>query len=162
MTEQRGNSRKPRAFRLDEVTSEPPRRGNESPGKPATKPTKMARKPQAIRNTAILTPIPDEAALTEYAGQSIAPDDLTPPPAKPMNGGFSWGRWVIGALGGLMTLGIGLYIDQLVRDLFAANTILGSIALGLTLVLIIALIALSIENCGNFAPAQDRKTARRR
>ena len=57
--------------------------------------------------------------------------------------GLRWSRILLAALGGLITLGIGLAIDNLIENLFARNDALGWFAVGLAGLGVIALIALA-------------------
>ena len=59
--------------------------------------------------------------------------------------GLRWSRFFIAALGGLLTLAIGVAIDNLIRDLFARNDALGWLAVGLAAIAVIALLALAIR-----------------
>lgn len=135
--------RKPRVIRLDETTEKPAKK---SAPKPPPKRSKNGRKPRAQKDLAILTPVPDEAAQAPTGGDdaSVA-DALTPPPAAKSKHRFSFAKWLLLALGGLVSLGVGLTIDQLVRELFERNTWLGWAAAGLTLVLVLAAIGIVIR-----------------
>ncbi len=55
---------------------------------------------------------------------------------------FSWGGLFWSALGGLVSLGIGLWITRLVDDLFARAPALGAVGLGLAGLIILALLVL--------------------
>ncbi|SDB41404.1 YcjF family protein [Bauldia litoralis] len=57
--------------------------------------------------------------------------------------GIRWSRWFFAALGGLVTLGIGLAIDTLIRDLFARYDALGWVAVALAALAALALLALA-------------------
>ncbi|WP_181707469.1 YcjF family protein [Chthonobacter rhizosphaerae] len=60
------------------------------------------------------------------------PEDVgIPGPPVPKRKSFGWGKVFWGALGALISLAVGLWVDQLVRDLFARNDLLGWVALGL-------------------------------
>jgi putative membrane protein len=71
-------------------------------------------------------------------------------PLRPVRSGFRWGTLFWTGLGGLVLLGTGLGVTQLVRDLFAINDGLGFLGLGfaaqvsITLIAIIAREALSL------------------
>lgn len=70
-------------------------------------------------------------------------DDDRPPavtiPKRPRR----WSRILLAALGGLLTLAIGLAIDNLIRDLFARTDWLGWLAVALTALAVLALIVLA-------------------
>jgi len=59
--------------------------------------------------------------------------------------GIRWSRYLLAALGGLITLGIGLAIDNLISDLFSRNDALGWLAVGLAAVAVLALFALAVR-----------------
>ena len=63
-------------------------------------------------------------------------------PLRPVRTGFRWGRLFWTGLGGLVLLGTGLGVTQLVRDLFAINDGLGFLGLGFATLVSIALIAI--------------------
>lgn len=63
-------------------------------------------------------------------------------PLRPVRSGFRWGTLFWTGLGGLVLLGTGLGVTQLVRDLFAINDGLGFVGLGFAALLSIALIAI--------------------
>jgi putative membrane protein len=56
---------------------------------------------------------------------------------------LSWGGLFWSALGGLVSLGIGLWVTKLVDDLFARSATFGSIGLGLAALAVLALLVLS-------------------
>ena len=100
---------RPRAFRLDD-----PRL---TLGEAASPPLEI--EPQADAFDADQIP-PDEAAIEEAQRQSL------------LRGKFlSWGALFWSALGGLVTLAFGLWINQLIEGLFARAASLGWLALGL-------------------------------
>jgi putative membrane protein len=107
------NQRKPAAFRLDDphviVAA-----GDES-------------RPQAGRGTVLVTPEPDAAAL---------PVPLSPRKAKRR---LPWGSLFWSALGGLVTLGLGLAVTRLIEDLFARSQAFGFLALALAVLAALAL-----------------------
>ncbi|WPO40907.1 TIGR01620 family protein [Tardiphaga sp. 42S5] len=63
-------------------------------------------------------------------------------PLRPVRSGFRWGTLFWTGLGGLVLLGTGLGVTQLVRDLFAINDGLGFLGLGFAALVSIALIAI--------------------
>ncbi|WNV11256.1 TIGR01620 family protein [Tardiphaga sp. 709] len=63
-------------------------------------------------------------------------------PLRPVRTGFRWGTLFWTGLGGLVLLGTGLGVTQLVRDLFAINDGLGFLGLGFAALVSIALIAI--------------------
>ncbi|KAA2236295.1 YcjF family protein [Salinarimonas soli] len=107
-------TQRPRAFRLDhpDVVT----------GAPDVEPA---------RGQVVVTPEPDE--IVEAA-------DGTPVPMGERRG-FPWLGVFFSALGALLSLGIGLAVDALVRDLFALYPGLGWVALGLVGAALVALLA---------------------
>jgi putative membrane protein len=104
--------RKPAAFRLDDphvVVA-----GDET-------------RPQAGRGTVLVTPEPEAAAL---------PVPLTP---RRVRRRLPWFSLFWSALGGLVTLGLGLAVTRLIEDLFARSQALGALALALALLAALAL-----------------------
>lgn len=107
--------RKPAAFPMEPQAPLPPSAIVESAG----------RRPRAIdRNEAVVTP--DEIDVFD------APlDDVPPPPTAP--GRRSWlGAIFISALGALVSLAVGLWLESLIRELFSRADWLGWLAVGLT------------------------------
>jgi putative membrane protein len=82
-------------------------------------------------------PPPDAAVIVEEL-----PADEEPLPLPVRRKRFSWSRLFFGAVAGIVSLAIGLWLDQLVRDLFAREDWLGWLAL--TLVAIAGLAAAAI------------------
>jgi putative membrane protein len=66
-------------------------------------------------------------------------------PLRPVRSGFRWGTLFWIGLGGLVLLGTGLGVTQLVRDLFSVNDALGFLGLGFAALLSIALIAIIVR-----------------
>ena len=126
------HDRSPRAIRLDALTQ---------PGEAKTQARKSAKKPpepRAIRDLPLLEPVPDEAANGLVA-------ELAPPPPPPRRKGFSWATLLLAALGGIVSLAIGLAVDQLIRDLFERNTWLGYVAAALAALAVLAALALTLR-----------------
>ena len=110
-------SRKPRAFAIGETKA-----------KPKTKTAKKtaAKKPKAVAISKVkLDPVAPEAAAR-------IGENLTPPPPTPQLRRFGWGSLFLASVTLLISLGIGLAIDQLIRDLFERHDWLGWAAAGLT------------------------------
>lgn len=94
------------------------------------------RKPQAFRLDGpgvVLADANDERAFTRGGSIQITPE-IEPPPVLPATidaalpperKGFGWGTLFWGALGGLVSLGVGLAVTRLIEDLFARSTSLG-------------------------------------
>jgi len=104
--------RKPAAFRLDDphvVVADA-----------------EAERPRAARGTVLVTPEPDATAL---------PVPLPPKRRRRL----PWGSMFWSALGGLVTLGLGLAVTRLIEDLFARSQAFGFLALALAILAGLAL-----------------------
>jgi putative membrane protein len=117
--------------------------------KSKAKPAK--RKPKSFDDRVDLREIPDEAAQRVGPDPSSREDlaaELTPPPPpalKASKGQFGWGRLFWIALVGLVTLSIGLWVDELITALFARNDWLGWLATGIVGLLALASFALTLR-----------------
>jgi len=117
--------RKPRAIDIGDIALQPGVK-------------EKSRKPRSSTRLSKLEPVPDDAA------QGIE-ESLTPPPAKPVKRGFSWASLLLAALGGLVSLGVGLAVDQLIRDLFERTTWLGWLAAALAALAVVAALAITLR-----------------
>ncbi|MEN3792023.1 TIGR01620 family protein [Fulvimarina sp. MAC3] len=123
-------SRRPQSFRLPDDSREQRTRtrDEERPG----------RAPRAINQIEMLEYEPDEAIDEDLA-------ETMPPVATRTRKRFSFGKIAVGALGALISLGIGLWIDSLVRDLFARYDWLGWTALAAAGLFVLAVIGIVIR-----------------
>ncbi|MBX9710598.1 MAG: YcjF family protein [Xanthobacteraceae bacterium] len=112
---ERPHHRKPTAFKLDD-----PRVIVKDAGDDTS---------HAVRGRIHVAPEPDSALLP-------VPVEA---PAMPPRKGLGWGLLFWGALGGLIVLGLGLGIANLVEDLFIRSQGLGFVGLGFAVLAIIAL-----------------------
>jgi putative membrane protein len=110
-------TRKPRAFRLDDPDV-------------VTVPHGDAEPPTLSRG----------AVVTEEPLEAIEAADGTPVPMGRRRA--PWVGILLSALGGLLTLAIGLGLERLIADLFAAAPWLGWVALGLAAVALLAFLAI--------------------
>ena len=124
-------SRKPRIVNLAE---EKPPKVSRKKAKPQSG-ENNTRKPRAQKNLSKVKMQPEQQDFQ-------LPDELQLPPLKNQPSGYSWGGLFLAALGGLLSLGIGLAIDQLIRELFARQSWLGWVAAVLTFVLVIGACAI--------------------
>lgn len=111
--------RRPAAFSLDELNLL----------SAEERPAANARSPSLVGDPDPFAPTPDE----EIAA--------APPPARR----WHWSRLLVAALGGLITLAIGLAIDNLIRDLFARTDWLGWLGAVLAALAVLALVAIAIR-----------------
>lgn len=86
-------------------------------------------------------PPPDAAVVVEELPADDEP--LPPPPVRQRR--FSWSRLLLGAVAGIVSLAVGLWLDQLVRELFAREDWLGWLALALVAVAGIAAVAIVLR-----------------
>ncbi|EJN03836.1 TIGR01620 family protein [Phyllobacterium sp. YR531] len=129
--------RKPASFRVDQPVADEPARIAE----PAPAPQ---RRPTAIKDIAVVTPAAvDVFDLDPEAANEL--DALTPPPALANKKRFSFASVFTGALGILVSLALGLWADNLIRTLFERAPWLGWVALGVTILGALALIAIVIR-----------------
>ena len=146
-------ARAPRTFDLDGLTTsgaEDDIGKSQTRAKAKAKPAKAktARKPRVVHQAAVMKPVPDEAAQrtdpVPLAVEQMAAD-LTPPPPLKTKRRWSWSRLFLAALAGLASLAIGIWVDQLIRDLFARQDWLGWLAVSFTALLVLAALAIVLR-----------------
>ncbi len=120
--------RAPRAFRIDgDQIIEDDRAPDDATTEGATSEAPRPRKTSA---RIIPEPLPSDENL---------PAPLPPRPTR------RWGRWLAIGLGGLISLGIGLAVDRLVRDLFDRFEWLGWAGIAFAAIAVLAVLALVIR-----------------
>ncbi|WP_432347999.1 TIGR01620 family protein [Shinella yambaruensis] len=135
--------RKPAAFSLPAGSPQPPER---------TRP----RAPAAFDDAVTLTPDAEDPFIATTADLP----DLTPPVATPRKRRLTLGRIALGALGLLVSLAIGLWVDALIRDLFSRNDWLGYLAVAAAAIAVLAvfgLVARELIGLRRLAAVQDLK-----
>lgn len=139
-------SRQPRAFSLDNLEDEAAgKEKRKSTGKKAApKKTAVRRKPKVVEQPSTLVLQPDELAQRIDDDHQVL-DELTPPPPPVQKKRFRWARLFWLALGGLVSLAVGLWVDQLIRDLFSRQDWLGWLAVGLAGLLGLAALVLVVR-----------------
>ena len=110
------NKPRPRAFRLDEVRPEDPR---------------LAIEPQPDAFEIETAIAPEEAAIAAAQKRGVM-----------ARRGLSWGGLFWSALGALMSLAVGVWIQGLIEGFFARSAALGWIGVGLLALVAVALLAL--------------------
>ncbi|MEO3999829.1 TIGR01620 family protein [Mesorhizobium sp. CAU 1732] len=121
--------RKPAAFRIE------PERKPEPPA-PRLAETETPRRPRALKpETAIV--VPAEIDVFDEPEVAIA----EPPPATPRRRS-KLGAIFLGALGILVSLAVGLWVDALIRDLFSRADWLGWLAAGVATVAALAFVVI--------------------
>lgn len=126
--------RKPASFRITDRQDEKP--GKKEAGRAAPRKPRVITEPAQV---AISTPEEDPFAL---------PDPVTAPPpdAAPLKRRRSFlARLFLGAAGALVSLGIGLWVDRLIRDLFSRADWLGWLAAGLAVIAGLSLLAIILR-----------------
>ncbi|MCC2113801.1 MAG: TIGR01620 family protein, partial [Hyphomicrobiales bacterium] len=73
----------------------------------------------------------------------VAVETSLPAPAKKTH--WRWASLFFAGLGGLVSLGIGLMVDQLIRDLFARTDWLGWIGIGLVVLVVVGAGAIALK-----------------
>ena len=105
------------------------------------------RKPAAFRldqpDVAVIKPGDRPAGGARVVvEEAIEPAGVAPEAAVPERTGIRWGRLLAGALSALVTLAIGLWIDDLVQALFARQDWLGWTALALVALVVLSFLAI--------------------
>ena len=114
---------RPRAFRLDPA----------EPAPPGVPPVRIEEIPDFYAEEALAARLPAAEAAIETAQRR----------GMAARGFLSWGGLFWSALGGLITLALGLWVDRLVEDLFARTPVLGTVALVLAGLAVLALLVLA-------------------
>jgi putative membrane protein len=121
--------RKPAAFSLPaDATAQQPER---------IKP----RPPASFDDAVTLTPDADDP----FIATTTDLPELAPPVATPRPRRITLGRIAFGALGLLVSLAIGLWVDALIRDLFSRNDWLGYLAIGAAATAVLAVLGLVLR-----------------
>ncbi|MCV0424022.1 MAG: YcjF family protein [Roseibium sp.] len=116
------------------------------PNKPSgRKPTAFRLDDTKVRMTDDETRIPvaDEALVTQAFYDEDEP--RLPRAASTPKAGFSFGKWLMIGLSGLVSLAIGLAVDSLIRDLFARTDWLGWFGVALAALAALGLLGLVIR-----------------
>ena len=109
--------------------------------RPVARPTAQANTPtDAVRAPRAFTP--ERAEIVEVAFEPEAEPELIAPPPRRM-GWLGRLAWTTGGI--LVSAGLGLAADRLIRDLFATNEWLGRLGLGVLGAFLLAVIALAIR-----------------
>ncbi|MFS8147778.1 YcjF family protein [Rhizobium sp. BR 249] len=122
--------RPPAAFTYEEETAEPRENGRGPQAR---------RKPESFSENIVVTADEDDPFLNPDKDLSAVPV------ATPLKRRTSFGKIAAGAFGILLSLGIGLWTDRLIRDLFTRADWLGYVALGVLAIGILAVLALVIR-----------------
>lgn len=117
-------TRKPMAFNLDPL-----------PGAKPEQPSKTATRPPRQLAPAVVTPSEIDAFAAEMEQAAPVPATVTP-----RRRGFA--GWLFAGLGVLLSLAVGLWTDQLIRDLFARADWLGWTAIAAAAMALLAFLAI--------------------
>jgi putative membrane protein len=127
------SDRKPAAFRLP---PEPAAAQEDRTDAPAEH-----RRPRAVKSASLPVVMPAEDDF--FAMEELGAGD--PPPALPPRRRSGLGAIFLGAFGLLVSLGIGLWTDRLIRDLFGRSDWLGWLATGLAATALLSLLAILLR-----------------
>ena len=132
------SDRKPAAFRLP---AEPVERLEDVSEERRAETPAAHRRPRAVKTASlpVITPAEEDFFALEETGAG------DPPPALPPRRRSRLGAIFLGALGLLVSLGIGLWTDRLVRDLFSRSDWLGWLAFALAGIALVALLAIVLR-----------------
>lgn len=123
--------RKPASFRIEPAAA---------PAAKTVTPEREQRKPRAMAvDAAIVTPAEIDVFDAIDAAAAV------PPPATPPKRRSHFGAIFFGAAGILVSLGIGLWTDSLIRDLFTRSDWLGWLAVGAAGVAAMALLVILVR-----------------
>ncbi|MGX9575908.1 YcjF family protein [Mesorhizobium sp. f-mel] len=126
--------RKPAAFRIEPEAPPKERAALRQPDAPS------ARKPRTVKaDLAVVTP----AEIDVFDEPDIIVAE--PPPATAPRKRSTFGTLFFGALGVLVSLALGLWTDQLIRDLFARAEWLGWLAAGMAVIALLALLIILVR-----------------
>lgn len=126
--------RKPAAFRIEPEALPKERAALRQPDAPS------ARKPRTVKaDLAVVTP----AEIDVFDEPDIVAAE--PPPATAPRKRSMLGGLLFGALGVLVSLALGLWTDQLIRDLFARAEWLGWLAAGMAVIALLALLIILVR-----------------
>lgn len=142
-----GRSRRPGAFSVPEDKSALP--AAESPRPP--------RAPASFDDNVVMTPDTEDP----FRETTLAIETLALPEASPRKRRLSVGKVAIGALGIILSLAAGLWVDRLLRDLFSRADWLGYAALAVVAIGLLALlivIARELSGMMQLAAIQKLKT----
>ncbi|UVC13068.1 YcjF family protein [Mesorhizobium onobrychidis] len=126
--------RKPAAFRIEPEAPPKERAALRQPDAPST------RKPRTVKaDLAVVTPAEIDV-FDEPDIIAAEPPPATAPRKRSISGGL-----LFGALGVLVTLALGHWTDQLIRDLFARAEWLGWLAAGMAVIAVLALLVILVR-----------------
>lgn len=133
-------ARTPRSFKLEDTNGRDTKAKRQKAG---SSKSPRGRKPKA---DILVEAVADEAAQRVDLPSTTRDvvDQLTPPPpAMRRKSRFGWTRVLLLSITGLFSLALGLWVDQLIRDLFSRQDWLGWLAVGLSVLVALAALAIA-------------------
>lgn len=145
----RSKSRKPKAFLVPANSATSIENSNKKVST-TNKKSPTHRKPKAVSSAIHKIKMqPDSAVENNFnTVDSLTPPQILKTPKTQKK--FGWFKIAIWALSTLLALGIGLYVDQLIRELFARHEWLGLAASTVTVIFVISVCALLIREFLSF------------
>ncbi|MEO0546568.1 MAG: TIGR01620 family protein [Pseudomonadota bacterium] len=140
------SARIPRSFNVDDasvqeaLSAATPKPAKNTQAK--SKPTAGPKKPKAFSPAKNFVPTDDLAAQRLTQEQADELTALTPPPLPSQHKRFRWSRLFFGAVAALVSLAFGLWVDGLIRSLFARQDWLGWLAIALTGLIVLSAIVI--------------------
>ncbi|MEM9677290.1 MAG: TIGR01620 family protein [Pseudomonadota bacterium] len=140
------SARTPRSFSVDDasvqeaLSAATPKPAKNTRAK--SKPTPGSKKPKAFSPAKNFVPTDDLAAQRLTQEQADELTALTPPPLPSQHKRFRWSRLFFGAVAALVSLAFGLWVDGLIRSLFARQDWLGWLAIALTVLIVLSAIVI--------------------
>lgn len=151
--------RRPRAFRVASTVAAEAEASTDNPA--VAEPQQGHRAPRAFRtdmptggppSRAVIAEQPDPYGRDPEADQPAGEAAIERAQRSGMRGArLTWGGLFWSALGGLVSLGIGLWLDRLIEDLFARMPGLGWLGVALLATLLLAVAALAIREVAGVA-----------
>lgn len=135
------NGRRPTAIKLTDGDADASTK-RQAARTPQTAPKPKKRKPVSIEPSTRLVEESRDPFTADAITLTAELDELTPPVAEPKQRRFSFGKLALAAFGLLFSAAFGLWLDQLIRDLFARADWLGYAALGLLAIGLTAVLVL--------------------
>lgn len=139
--------RTPRAFAVEPEPEEPPRAGTTGTAQ---------RSPRSFPPATKIVLDDDDF----FEGEHLTDTPPPPPPSRARRRGAQLSAWALTALGVVLTLALGLWFEQLVRDLFARHAILGQIGLAAIAIFLLAVLVFVVREA--LAMARQRSVDRLR
>lgn len=132
-----------------------------SPNRPRAFRIPSAEPSEAVGGVETQTAPPSQVRLVEEPFEIVEAADGTPVPVAPKSRA-PWLSLLLVALGGLVSLGVGLSVERLIADLFSAAPWLGGVALALLALAAVAFLAIVIRELSGIWRERKIETIRAR